>query len=392
MRSDMVAVVIAGGSGTRFWPVSTADRPKQFLPLLGRRTLLQSTVDRLEGLVPPERTIIVTAARFAAEVQAQLPHIPAANIIGEPQGRDTAAAIALAAIVCRRRFGNPVMVVLPADHVIEPAEAFHRAVRSAAAASRHGRRLYTFGITPAYPATGYGYLRAGERVPAPREPGGEPAPSGEGGGRAARAVPTGDAAQSDDLQHFRVAEFREKPSRDAAAQYVASGDYYWNSGMFVWAADTLLSAVERHLPEHARRLFPLEAYVDTPAWEEQLAAAFGRVPKISVDYGIMEKADDVYMIAAPFRWSDVGGWAALADFLDQDGAGNAARGVVHALDAAGNVVFCEDGTEVVALIGVEDLIVVRAGNRTLVARKDRAEDIKRLVEAMNGRSSAQQGG
>jgi len=354
----MVAVVIAGGSGTRFWPLSTADRPKQFLPLFGQRTLLQATVDRLQGLVPPERTLIITAARFVPEVRAQLPHIPARNVIGEPQARDTAAAIVLAAIVCRRRFGNPVMVVLPADHVIEPAEAFHAAVRSAAAAARGTRRLYTFGIRPAYPATGYGYLRAGERV--------------EGPGA---------------LAHFRVAQFREKPSREVAEAYVRDGNYYWNSGMFVWTTEAFLAAVERYLPEHARRLFPLEAHVDAPSWEAQLDSAFGRVPKISVDYGVMEKADEVYMVAAPFRWSDVGGWTALADFLERDGAGNAARGVLHTLDAAGNVVFCEDGAEVVALIGVEDLIVVRSGNRTLVARKDRAEDIKRLVEAMPGKGS-----
>ncbi|OUM93494.1 MAG: hypothetical protein BAA04_06940 [Firmicutes bacterium ZCTH02-B6] len=361
MKPDLVAVVIAGGSGTRFWPVSTAERPKQFLPLFGHRTLLQATVDRLQGLVPPERTLVVTAARFVPQVRAQLPHLPAGNIIGEPQARDTAAAIALAAVVCRRRFGNPVMVVLPADHVIEPAEEFHRAVRSAAAAARGTRRLYTFGIRPTYPATGYGYLRAGEPVQPPQE----------------------DTATAR-LQHFRVAQFREKPDRQTAEQYVRDGGYFWNSGMFIWAADTFLAAVERHLPEHAALLFPLAAHVDTPAWEEQLATAFGRVPKISVDYGIMEKAGDVYMVAAPFSWSDVGGWTALADFLQRDAAGNAARGVVHALDAAGNVVFCEDGAEVVALVGVEDLIVVRSGNRTLVARKDRAEDIKRLVEAMPG--------
>ncbi|MFS8542472.1 MAG: mannose-1-phosphate guanylyltransferase [Limnochordales bacterium] len=356
--TQLVAVVIAGGSGTRFWPLSTADRPKQFLALFGQRTLLQATVDRLQGLVPPERTLIVTAARFAGTVRAQLPHIPLGNIIAEPQARDTAAAIALAGLVCRRRFGNPVMAVLPADHVIEPAAAFHRALRSAAAAARGTGRLYTFGIRPTYPATGYGYLQAGE----PAAP-----PAGEDDG---------------ELPHFRVQQFREKPTRDVAEEYVRAGNYYWNSGMFVWSTDTLLAAVERYLPEHARRLFPLEAYIDTPQWEEQLAAAFGRVPKISVDYGIMEKAAEVYMIAAPFRWSDVGGWAALADFLDQDAAGNAVRGVVHGLDARGNVVFCEDASEVVALVGVEDLIVVRAGNRTLVARKDRAEDVKRLVEAM----------
>lgn len=392
---QLVAVVIAGGSGTRFWPVSTGDRPKQFLPLFGRRTLLQATVDRLEGLVPAERILVVTAARFVPTVQAQLPDIPAGNIIGEPEARDTAAAVALAGLIIRRRFGNPVMAVLPADHVIEPKGAFHRAVRSAALAAAAGGRLYTFGIRPTYPATGYGYLETGPPVAAPEvsaevplepPPAAAPEPAPEAAPEPTLQVPQVPSGEGGGcLQHFRVETFREKPSRETAEAYVQAGGYYWNSGMFVWSTKTLLDAVERHLPEHARRLFPLESYVDTPEWEERLAGAFGRVPKISVDYGIMEKADEVYMVAAPFRWSDVGGWAALADFLDKDPAGNAVRGVVHALDARGNVVFAEDGSETVALVGVEDLIVVRAGNRTLVARKDRAEDIKRLVEAMQQR-------
>lgn len=355
-RPNLVAVVIAGGSGTRFWPLSTPDRPKQFLHLFGDQTMLEHTVDRLKGLVPPERILIVTGRRFTNTVRELLPAIPPANIIGEPQGRDTAAALVLAGLVCRQRWGDPVMAVLPADHVIEPTGALHEAVRSAAAAA--GRdRLYTFGIRPDHPATGYGYLQAGEPV------------------------------LEDGLVHRRVVRFREKPSREVAEEYLRTGGYFWNSGMFVWSTGAFLRAVERHLPEHARLLFPLERWVDEAEWDERLEDAFGRVPRISVDYGVMEKAAEVYMVEAPFRWSDVGGWPALAPFLTGDGKGNAVRGRVHSWNAEKNIVFCEDDAEVVALVGVEDLIVVRAGKRTLVARKDRAEDIKRLVESLQLRGS-----
>src|SRR5690606_508928 len=215
--TQLVAVVIAGGSGTRFWPLSTAQRPKQFLALFGERTLLQATVDRLRGLVPPERTLVVTAARFGSTVQGQLPHIPGRNIIGEPEGRDTAAAIALAAVISRRRFGDAVMVVLPADHVVEPVYEFHGAVLSAAAGARGTGRLYTFGIPPAYPATAYGYLQAGEPVP-------QPATAGNGR----------------PLRHYRVERFREKPPREVAEVYVRAGNHFWNSGMFVGSVETWL--------------------------------------------------------------------------------------------------------------------------------------------------------
>ncbi|HLS90566.1 MAG TPA: sugar phosphate nucleotidyltransferase [Limnochordia bacterium] len=363
--SDAVAVIIAGGSGTRFWPLSTPRRPKQFLRLFGERTMLQHTFDRLRRLVPAERVLVLTAERFVPLVLEQLPQLPKANVIGEPAGRDTAAAVALAATLCRARFGNPTMIVLPADHMIEPVEAFEEAVATAVEAARAEEALYTFGVPPTYPATGYGYLEAGRRL-------------------------TGETDRTA-VERYQVLRFREKPSYSVAKEYVASGRYYWNSGMFVWTVDAIMREIERHLPEHARLLFPLGEEWGSPAWNRRLRDAFPRVPKISIDFGVMEKAERVSMVKAPFRWSDVGGWTALSAFLRRDAATNAVRGQVYGLDAQDNIVYCADEREQVALVGVKDLVVVRAGSRTLVAHKEKVEEVKKLVETINAQDAQGKG-
>jgi len=348
--NDLVAVIIAGGGGTRFWPLSTKEMPKQFLRLFGERTMLQQTFDRLHGLIPAERIIVVTNAQYVPLVWEQLPELPKTNVIGEPVGRDTAAAIGLAAVVCRRLYGDAAMLVLPADHVISPVSEFQRAVRAAAAALSEGSRLYTFGIPPTHPATGYGYLKVGPLV-----------------------------CRTGGVEHYRLEGFKEKPSLEIAHRYVSSGEYFWNSGMFVWSVETLIEEFETHLPDHARNLWPLEKAWGGRAWETRLADAFEGLPKISIDYGIMEKTAHAYMIKAPFAWSDVGGWSALRDFLLRDQAGNAVRGTVKAVDAQDNVIYCDDSNEVIALVGVHDLIVVRAGNRTLITHRDKAEEVKKLT-------------
>lgn len=358
--ADAVAVIIAGGSGTRFWPLSTPNRPKQFLRLFGERTMLQQTFDRLRRLLPAERVLVLTSERFVPLVREQLPELPPANVIGEPVGRDTAAAVALAAAVSRARFGNPVMVVLPADHMIEPLEAFEEAISAAVRAARADGSLYTFGIPPSYPATGYGYLEAGERLD--------------------------NGASGEPVERYRVRRFREKPSLSVAREYVASGRFFWNSGMFVWTVEAIVQEIERHLPEHARLLFPLGKEWDSPAWTGRLRAVFPKVPKISIDFGVMEKAARVAMIKAPFRWSDVGGWNALSAFLPHDGAdNNAVRGDVYSLDARENIVYCADEREQVVLVGVDNLVVVRSGPRTLVAHREKVEEIKKVAERLSAR-------
>jgi len=352
-QNDLVAVIMAGGSGTRFWPLSLPSKPKQFLTLFGDRTMLQLTVDRLAGLVPTERILVLTNGRHAGLVRRQLPQIPAANVIGEPVARDTAAAVTLAAVLCEARFGDPVMAVLTADHLIQPVDLFQKTLSSAARAAHESGALYTFGIAPAFPSTGYGYLEAGETLPS-----------------------------DDGIEHFRLAKFREKPDRATAEQFVASGRHSWNSGMFAWRTSAIATAIRTFLPGHAERLDPLKRVDNTAGWVPALAEAFEPLEKISIDFGVMEKADDVRMVRAAFQWSDVGGWLALEQFHDPDDAGNRGTGRIRGLDAATNAVFCEDPQEMVALVGVSDLVVVRSGKRTLVTHRSSTEQVKKLVERM----------
>lgn len=358
---ELVAAILAGGSGTRFWPLSTEERPKQFLQLIGDRTMLQQTFDRLRGLVPADRVLVLTGARFVERVRQELPELPPEHVIGEPLPRDTAAAVALAGVLAKARFGpEHAMVVLPADHMIRPVDRFQQAVRSAAQGALESGALYTFGIAPAYPATGYGYLECGEPLD-----------------------------RLDGIEHFRLLRFKEKPDLKTAEAYLRRGGFFWNSGMFAWGVETLLEAIARHLPEHANALQPLAGYDASPAWERRLKEAFLALPKLSIDYGLMEKAEDVRMVKAPFEWSDVGGWGALGAFLPTDRHGNAVQGEFHGIDAANNLVYCDSEEETVALIGVHDLVVVRAGSRTLIVHRDKVEDVKKLVEQM--RSAQVQG-
>ncbi|RJX21929.1 MAG: mannose-1-phosphate guanylyltransferase [Desulforudis sp.] len=351
-QHDCVVVIIAGGVGTRFWPLSTPEKPKQFLTLFGHRSMLQGTYDRIADLVTPERTLVLTNDRYVPLVREQLPEIPEQNIIGEPMRRDTAAAVALAAFLCRRRFSNPSMIVLPADHMIQPVREFQKALLSAVQAALRNGALYTFGIRPEYAATGYGYLERGEQIM-------------EDGG----------------CGHFRLRRFKEKPDRATAEKYLAEGSFLWNSGMFVWTTDAILTEIEKHLPEYICHFRPLMTYDGTQDWPNALHKAFTEVPSISIDYGIMEKASDVRIVTAPFSWSDVGGWPAVEAFLEKDNQGNACRGEVRGLDASANLVFSEDTEEVITIIGVNDLIVVRSGKKTLIVPRERAEEVKKLVES-----------
>ncbi len=346
---DLVAVIMAGGIGSRFWPLSTAGKPKQFLKLFGDRSLLQLSYDRIASLVPPDRILVLTNSSLVSQVSEQLPQVPGENIIEEPMRRDTAAAVSLAAFLCQRRFGNPVMTVLPSDHLIEPVEEFQRALISAARAASASAALYTFGISPTHPSTGYGYLERGARI-----------------------------ATGDGISHFELLRFREKPELETAKSFIKQGSFFWNSGIFVWTVEAILEEISRHLPSHRTYLEPLTEFDRTPAWPSRVCQAFEPLPSISIDYGVMEKASTVRMVAGPFSWSDLGGWLALEDYLEKDESGNARRGQILTLDAESNLVFSEDAAETIALVGVKDLIVIRSGQQTLIAHRNRAEDIKKL--------------
>ena len=352
-KSDLVVVIMAGGVGTRFWPLSTKEMPKQFLDLFGDRSLLQKSYDRVSSLVPPERILVLTNAAFVSIVKEQLPEIPGENIVGEPMRRDTAAAVGLAAFLCRKRFGNPVIVTLTADHLIEPVELFHKTLLAAALRAAKDNVLYTFGVVPTYPATGYGYLERGAQI-----------------------------GDDDGIQHFRLLRFKEKPDRQTACEYLESGQFYWNSGMFVWTTDAIIGEMEKHLPDHVKALSSAVSFDRQPQWEGALRQAFESIHRVSIDFGLMEKAENVCCAVSNFSWHDVGGWLALRSCLSEDEAGNRCRGKAFTLDATGNLVFCEDADETIMLVGVEDLVIVRAGGKTLIAHKDRTEDVKKLVEGM----------
>jgi mannose-1-phosphate guanylyltransferase len=327
---------MAGGSGTRFWPRSRRRVPKQLLPVLGTRSLLQDTVARLRGLVPTAHILIVTHRDHAAEVRRQLPQLPRRNVLVEPQGRNTAPCLALAAIEIERRARGATFVSLPADHAIADPRAFRATLLEAFAWAAAEPVAVTIGIRPTAPETGYGYVHVGQH-------------------RAGRTA--------------RVRAFVEKPSAARARRFVASKAYRWNSGMFVWQTATVLALLDRHLPEVTA---PLRKALATRS-SAALARAYARLPSISIDYGVMEHARDVLVVSADFGWSDVGSWAALADL----GAGRNGGGAVIPIDAARSVVF-GDG-RLVALIGLDDVIVVDTPDAVLVCHRDRTQDVRRVV-------------
>ena len=353
MEDNLVIHILAGGVGTRFWPVSTDQRPKQFLKIFGDRSLLQQTYDRALKVASPDRIVVLTNRQFCGLVRDQLPNLPASNVIGEPFRRDTAAAVALSCLLAQKRHGNPVIAILTADHVIEPEEAFLASLHSAATWARRTGILYTFGIRPTTPSTGYGYLELGERV-----------------------------AEDGPILHHKILRFRGKPNLETAIEFVESGRYLWNSGMFVWTAEAMLRELALRSKVHLDSLGPVVSRRDPPDWEVELAEAFERLPSISIDFAVMEKASEVRTVAATFSWKDLGGWLSVEAYLDKDGEGNAFRGRLCTVDAHSNLAFSEDPEEIISLIGVDNLVVIRSGKTTLVVPKGRTEEVKVLVKKM----------
>ncbi|MDO5295355.1 MAG: mannose-1-phosphate guanylyltransferase [bacterium] len=346
-----VALIMAGGAGTRFWPVSKRQRPKQFLSLCSERTLIQECFDRLQGFIPPERIMVLTSVDFLDLVKEQLPEIDPLRIIGEPCRRDTAGAVALGALLAQRIYGDCTLVTLTSDPCIHPTELFQATLRSAVAGAQQAdTALYTMGIAPDFPSVSYGYLHRGERL-----------------------------SGFDDIPHYRLQGFREKPDLQTAEQYLASGEYYWNSGMFIWQTKAILAELRRHLPQHLAILEPIMSAYGTERWPSALAQAFAQLPRISIDYAVMEKAKDVRTVEAQFSWYDVGSWQALEPFLNDDGQGNRCRGTCLSWDSRHNIVYSDDPQRKIALVGVEDLVVVQSGQHTLVVSRRHLEDVKKLV-------------
>lgn len=348
------AVIMAGGSGTRFWPASRRDRPKQLLSLISDEPLLRATRDRLGGLVPADRTWVVTTRNTAAATRALLPELPERNILAEPEGRNTAACAGLAAVAVLAEDPEAVCVVLPADHLIPDAARFRSAVAAGASVvARHGG-LLTFGIAPTRPETGYGYLELG------------PAHGREG-----------------EWTIHRLRRFVEKPDLETARRYVSGGGFLWNAGIFAWRARDLLAAIDLYLPALGSGLAKIADAWSGPAAAAILAETYPELPATSIDFGIMERAADCWVMPVDFPWSDVGSWTALGDELPADGDANALRGRVATLDAAGNVLVSTG--PVVAAIGVSDLVVVATPDAVLVVPREEAQRVKEIVEELRGR-------
>lgn len=345
MRSDTYVLILAGGSGERFWPLSRKSRPKQLLQLFSERTMLEETLGRLEGFVPLEHVLVLTNQDQEQSVRELLPQLPAQNIVAEPAKRDTAPAIALGVAWVALRNPEATMIVLPSDHLIRDKEAFLKDLATGADCASKTNALVTIGIKPTWACPGFGYIETGER-------------------------------QENGL--FEVTRFREKPDPATAALFLKQGNFRWNAGMFIWSVPAILEVFKEHAPELAGFVSGVQA---DGQLEKRLSCEFAGLPKISIDFAVMEKAKRVLMVESGFDWDDVGGWAALAKYLAQSGAGNASNIELSELNASNNIVYSTQNTRV-ALMGVDDLLVVQTGDALLVCKREEAERIKNLLAVL----------
>lgn len=353
MSPNLHAVVMAGGSGTRFWPLSRASRPKQLLALDGTDTLLESTFERVAAVVPPERWWMVVGSSHAEACHKLVPRVPSAQVLAEPRGRNTAPAIMLAAQHLAAVDGDAMMVVLPADHHVEDGAAFCEALRRAAEVAAKGS-IVTLGIEPSRPATGYGYI---ERA--------APHPGSDGA--------------------FVVRRFCEKPDAERAQRFLAAKSFYWNAGIFVMLPSTYLAEVERQLPDVHGAFQSLPHSIGTASYQDALVQVYEATQSISIDYGVMEGAQDVAVVPAGCGWSDVGSWDALDALVSPDAVGNLVQGRVVATDSQDCVLYNSSNTSVVAAVGVQGLVVVHTPDATLVLPKERAQDVRQVIEALNAK-------
>lgn len=347
------AVIMAGGSGTRFWPASRQAKPKQLLNIGANRSMLQSTFDRLQGLVSAEHVLVATNEKLSEAVAYQLPDLPREHIIGEPFKRDTAPCIGVAASLVCAADPDGVMIVMPSDHVIEPREEFHRAIWAGLSLIQQSpEMIVTFGIRPTYPAESFGYIQRGEAVP---------------------AVP-GIAA-------FQVERFREKPDRQTAEEYLQSGSFYWNSGIFMWRARTILDALQTYEPEMYELIQEIAKGIGTLDFQEVFARHFEKIQGKSIDFAVMERYSNIVTIEAPFSWDDVGSWQAIARLIQPDASGNAVQGSYLPIDSSGMIVRADD-EHLVVTIGMQEMIVVHTADATLVAPKSEEERVREVVQQL----------
>ena len=345
------AVIMAGGGGTRLWPISRRKSPKQMIPLIGERSLFQTTVKRLEGLFPTERILVVTVEEQAQALKEQAPSIPEENFLLEPMPRGTASVVGLAAAVLQKRDSQPIMVVLPSDHYIRNRDLFYLLLRVALDVAEK-EYLVTLGITPTYPATVYGYIQRGEMLPEKF------------------AYPA-----------YQVLRFKEKPEETQAREMMVSGDHSWNSGMFVWRVDTILTELSRQMPDLHTALTKIEATWGTDQQETTLKEIWPTLQNETIDYGVMERAEKVAVLpAGGLEWSDIGNWNSLFDVLLPDEHGNIVFGGDHLLyDTSNSLIYDKSDGRLIVTIGVNDLIIVDTEDTLLISRKDQSAKVKQIV-------------
>ncbi|MCE5210757.1 MAG: mannose-1-phosphate guanylyltransferase [Deltaproteobacteria bacterium] len=349
----MYAVIMAGGKGARFWPRSREKKPKHLLNIISDKTIIQETVDRIKPLVPPENILVVTGKKHARTLTRQLPEIPSRNIIIEPQGRNTAACIGLAALHIRKIVPDDIMIVLPSDHAIADTQKFIDVLGAAAQTAADEDGLVTIGIKPSSVQTGFGYIEKGNSL-----------------------------KKIKNEEIFRVKSIREKPDFQKAAEFVQSGNFYWNSGMFIWKNSVILKEIGRWLPALYAGLMQIEEAIGSPLEAATVSRVYRKLDSISIDYGVMEKADNVFILPGDFGWSDVGSWDALWEISSKDTKNNAAVGGSRTIleDSEDSLVY--NPRKLTALVGVKDLIVVETKDALLICKKGRSQDVKKIVEKL----------
>jgi len=354
----MVCVIMAGGSGTRFWPKSRESKAKQFLAILGKKSLIQQTVERFTGIVGRENLFIVAKKEQEPLFQQYAVRVPQSHYISEPQGKDTAPCIGLAAVTIDKQDPDSVMIVTPSDHLIRELPKFKKSILAAGQLAREENAFVTLGIVPDRPATGYGYIQIGAR---------------EGSFYGVEA--------------FHVKTFAEKPNLETAKVFLNSGDFLWNSGIFVFKSSVLLKAIEEFLPDLYDGLSEIRQAIDTPRYDEVVRRVYQQIRSISIDFGIMEKAKNVLCVRGSFEWNDLGSWEQVHKLSDKDGQGNAVSGNAVLIDTRNAYVSNDSG--VVAVLGLENVVVVKEGDVTLVCRMDRTEDVKQVVDRLRRKKNEQ---
>ncbi len=344
---------MAGGVGSRFWPMSRKDTPKQFIRVVDEHTLIQNTLSRLQGLIPPERCFVVTNERYVKQTADQLPAIPAENILAEPFARNTGPCIAYAAYRIQQLDPNATMVVLPADHVIQNVRQFHEVLEKSVEAAKREGALVTIGIKPTYPATGYGYIQFDST-------------GGNG---------------NDDVHVYPVKTFAEKPGLATAERFIDSGDFLWNSGMFIWRVDSIIDAFAKYLSDVTDAFEEIKDELGTAGEAAAVRSAYTSCPNISIDYGVMERSPNVFVVPGEFDWNDVGDWKAVYNLHDKNKNGNLILGNAIAQDATNCMIQAND--RLIVVVGMDDVIVVDTPDATLICHQDKTQQVKQVVEYLN---------